>query len=119
MMMVVLACLGTVRPSRGADIAAGEAVFGHCKICHAVTAGTPSPVGPNLHGLFGRTAGTAPGFAYSPAMKNSGIVWDDDTLAKYLRDPRAFVPGNRMAFPGVTDPQQLADLLAYLHQATR
>ena len=52
-------------------------------------------------------------------MKKSGIVWDDDTLTKYLRDPKNLVPGGKMAFPGLKDDKQLADLLAYLHQAAQ
>lgn len=115
--MLLSLCLAPLADA--ADIAAGEAVFNRCKICHAVAAGKPSPVGPNLHGVFGRKAGTGPDFAYSAAMKNSGIVWNDDTLTKYLHDPRQFLPGNRMAFPGIADEKQIADLLAYLHQATR
>ena len=76
-------------------------------------------VGPNLHGVFGRKAGSLDGYAYSAAMKNSGIVWDDETLAKYLRDPRGSMPGNKMAFPGIKNDEELANLLAYLHQATQ
>lgn len=102
-----------------ADVDAGKAVFKRCGLCHAVEAGKPSPVGPNLHGLFGRNAGAADNFAYSEAMKKSGVVWSDDTLGKYLRDPRAFIPGNRMAFPGIKNDQEIADLLAYLHQAAQ
>jgi cytochrome c len=106
------------RPGEAADPAAGQAIFNRCKICHAVEAGK-NMVGPSLHGLFGRKAGTIDNFTYSEAMKNSGIVWDDDTLTKYLHDPKAFVPGDKMAFPGIKDDAQLADLLAYLHQATQ
>jgi len=106
------------RPGAAADAAAGQAIFNRCKICHSVDAGK-NMVGPSLHGLFGRKAGTADNFAYSEAMKNSGIVWDDDTLTKYLHDPKAFVPGDKMAFPGIKDDSQLGDLLAYLHQATQ
>jgi len=102
-----------------ADIAAGQAEFNKCKICHTVEAGGRNVVGPNLHGIFGRKAGTADKFAYSEAMKNSGIVWDDQTLAKYLRNPREFVPGGKMAFPGIKDDEQIANLLAYLHQAAQ
>jgi cytochrome c len=102
-----------------ADAAAGEKVFARCKICHSVQAGAPSPVGPNLHGVFGRKAGSVEGFNYSEAMKNSGIVWDDETLTKYLRDPRGSLPGNKMAFPGLKNDDEMANLLAYLHQATQ
>ncbi len=98
---------------------AGAMVFNRCKTCHSLAAGGHSPVGPNLHGLFGRTAGTASGFSFSPAMQKSGVVWNDDTLAKFLRDPQGLIPGNRMGFPGIKDDKELADLLAYLKQATQ
>jgi cytochrome c2 len=99
--------------------ASSAAVFSRCKVCHSLAAGAHSPVGPNLHGLFGRTAGTDPGFSFSPAMKKSGVVWNDDTLSKFLRDPQGFIPGNRMGFPGIKDEKELAALLAYLKQATQ
>ena len=118
-MILMLVVLLLPRAGIAADINAGQAVFKRCRLCHAVEAGKPSPVGPNLHGLFGRAAGTADNFAYSEAMKASGVVWSDDTLAKYLRDPRAFIPGNRMAFPGIKDDREITDLLAYLHQAAQ
>jgi cytochrome c2 len=93
-------------------------VFNRCKICHSLDAGK-NMVGPSLHGLFGRKAGTADNFTYSAAMTDSGIVWNDDTLTKYLRDPKQVVPGGKMAFPGIKDDQQITDLLAYLRQATQ
>jgi cytochrome c len=102
-------------PGRAAESAAGQALFARCKICHTIEAGGRSLVGPNLHGMFGRKAGSLDGFNYSAAMKDSDIVWDDDTLAKYLRDPRGFMPGNKMAFPGIRDDTEIAGLLAYLH----
>jgi len=98
---------------------AGAVVFNRCKVCHSLEAGGHSPVGPNLHGLYGRTAGTVSGFTFSPAMKGSKIVWNDDTLGKFLRDPQGFIPGNRMGFPGIKDDKHLSDLLAYLKEATR
>jgi cytochrome c len=90
-----------------------------CKICHSLDKGGPNRVGPNLFGVFGRKAGTFVGFAYSDAMKNSGIVWDDDTLDKFLRDPKESLPGNRMSFPGVKDDASLHALLQSLKQATQ
>jgi len=102
-----------------ADEKAGEAVFARCKICHTLPAGGPNTVGPNLHGVLGRKAGSVEGFGYSAAMKNSGITWDDETLTKYLRDPRGAIPGNKMAFPGLKNDEEMTNLLAYLHQATQ
>lgn len=90
-----------------------------CKICHSLDKGGPNRVGPNLHGMFGRKAGTVAGFAYSDVMKNSGIVWGDDTLAKFLHDPQESLPGNRMSFPGVKDDATLHALLQSLKQATQ
>jgi cytochrome c len=106
-------------PAVAADVASGQAQFNKCKICHTVEAGGRNTVGPNLHGVFGRKAGNLDNFAYSEAMKTSGITWDDDALTKYLRNPREMVPGGKMAFPGIKDDKEIADLLAYLHQATQ
>ena len=105
-------------PGEAADTAAGQTQFNKCKICHSLEAGK-NTVGPSLHGVFGRKAGTSDGFAYSEAMKNLGIAWDDGAMTKYLRDPKELVPGGKMAFPGIKDDKQIADLLAYLHQATQ
>ncbi|HZK88748.1 MAG TPA: c-type cytochrome [Stellaceae bacterium] len=97
----------------------GTAELQKCKICHALDAAGGNRVGPDLHGVFGRKAGTAAGFAFSDAMKDSGIIWDDETLAKFLRDPKGSLPGNRMSFPGIQNEATLRDLLQQLKQATQ
>jgi len=120
-MAVILraAILSAPGAALAADVAAGQAVFNRCKICHTIEAGGRTIVGPNLHGIFGRKAGTLDNFSYSEAMKNSDITWDDETLQKYLKSPRESVPGGKMAFPGIKDDTELANLLAYLHEATK
>src|SRR5271165_1788571 len=116
---VVLLLLALAAQAQGVgDAQRGAQVFVQCKICHSLEAGK-NMVGPSLHGLFGRKSGSVPGFAYSPAMKNVNVTWNDDTLSKYLADPKAFVPGDKMVFLGIKDPSKLGDLLAYLNQATR
>ena len=101
-----------------ADVAAGQREANKCKACHVLDE-DKNRVGPYLHGVFGRPAGTAEGFTYSPAMKDSGIVWDEETIAEYVADPKAFVPGNRMAFPGLKKEEDITNLLAYLKEATQ
>ena len=116
---VVLVPLALVAQAQGVgDAQRGAQVFAQCKICHSLEAGK-NILGPSLHGLIGRKAGSVPGYAYSPAMKNANVTWNDNTLSQYLSNPKAFIPGDKMAFPGVTDPSKLGDLLAYLNQATR
>ena len=100
------------------DAAAGEKVFKKCKTCHTLEAGK-NRVGPTLAGVFGRTAGTLEGFKFSKAMTESGVVWDETTIAEYVADPKGFMPGNKMTFPGVKDEADRANLIAYLKEAAK
>jgi cytochrome c len=90
------------------------ASFAMCAVCHKAVAGEKSMLGPNLFGVGGRQAGTLPGFTYSPAMKNSKIVWKRDVLVKFITDPRKSVPGTRMAFAGIKDPKKAGEVADYL-----
>ncbi len=113
-----LGLLVTIVPAAtAADAEAGKKVFRKCKACHVVDA-AKNKVGPNLVGIFGRTAGAVEGFKYSDAMKSSGIVWDDETIAAYMKDPKGYIPKNRMAFAGLKKEADIANLLAYLKEAT-
>lgn len=103
------------------DPVLGAKVFKKCAACHTVEAGKKSPTGPSLHGLFGRTAGTLEGFAFSDAMKEAGAagrVWDEASLTEYLRDPKKSVPKTKMAFVGLKKDADLANVIAYLKQAS-
>lgn len=95
------------------DAAAGETVFAQCRTCHLVEEGK-NGVGPSLYGIVGREAGSIEGFNYSDANANSGVTWTPEVLFEYLEAPREFMPGTRMAFPGLSDPQDRADVIAYL-----
>lgn len=88
--------------------------FAMCGVCHKVDEGAPHGVGPNLWGIGGRKAGTAPGYTYSPAMQKSGITWTRDKLIAYISDPRGVVPGTKMAYAGQKDPKQAAAIADYL-----
>jgi cytochrome c len=98
------------------DAAAGEKAFVICRACHEIGPNAKVLVGPPLNGVVGRKAGTYPGFEYSDANKNSGITWTPEELTKYLANPQAVVPGTKMIFPGLHDPKQVQDVIAYLSQ---
>jgi len=102
------------------DAANGEKVFRKCKACHAVEEGK-NKVGPSLHKIVGRTAGTVDGFKYSNAMQAygaAGNMWDEATLDAYLEAPKKVVDGTKMAFAGLKKPEERADVIAYLKQQT-
>jgi cytochrome c len=100
------------------DAVRGEARFQDCAACHQLEDGA-NKVGPSLHGVFARKAGEIADFRYSPAMKRSGIVWTAETLDKYIADPQALVPNNRMPYAGMASASDRADLIAYLQSATK
>ena len=108
----------SVGASAAGDAAAGEKVFNKCKACHSLKAGE-NKVGPSLAGVFGRQAGTADGFKFSDAMKASGLVWDDANIAAYLEKPKDYVPGNKMAFPGLKKADDRANLIEFLKSAAQ
>ena len=101
-----------------ATAAAGEKVFASCRTCHVFDEGV-NRVGPSLHKIVGRTAGQSPGYKYSEANKNSGIVWSPQILFEYLKAPQAYMPGTKMSYPGVKDDQKRADLVAYLEAQSK
>lgn len=102
-------------PAPTTQIAAAKppAAFGICKSCHSVEPGV-TVFGPSLHGVYGTRAGTAPGYAFSDALKSSGLVLDDATLDKWLANPIALVPGTRMGYAGQPDPARRKAIIAYL-----
>ena len=106
----------TAVAARAQDAENGADVFKKCRACHQLGENAKNAVGPVLNGLFGRKAGTIEGFNYSDANKGSGVTWDEATFAKYIADPRAFMPGNRMAFAGLKDELDIKDLIAFLKQ---
>jgi len=115
---VLLAAMLLVGPSARAadgDPAQGEAIYQRCLACHSLE---HNRTGPRHCGLFGRRAGSLPGYAYSMAMKKYGVTWNDETLERFLQNPMQAVPGTKMGYAGVKDPQERADLIAYLKQAT-
>ena len=99
-----------------ADPNAGASVFKKCLPCHAIGPGAANRVGPELNGLFGRAAGSAPGYNYSQANKSSGIMWSEEIFSRYIRDPRGVVPGTKMTFPGLKSDDDISNLIAYLKQ---
>ncbi len=114
--VVTAVVLSLPAATRAQDAAAGQKVLNQCRSCHLVGPTAKSGVGRELNGLFGRTSGTVAGFNYSDANKNSGITWGEAVFAEYIRNPKAKIPATKMAFAGLKDDKQIADLTASLKQ---
>ena len=99
----------------GADPGKGEAVFKKCAACHTATAGGPNGLGPNLFGTMGKPVAHVPGFAYSDALKSHGGTWDWETMSQWLKSPKAFAPGTKMTFAGLSKPEDRANLMVWLN----
>ena len=117
--MVLVMALPTIGAARAdGDPVRGETRFQECAACHKLAADA-NEIGPSLHGVFTRKAGELADFRFSPAMKRSGIVWTPETLEKYIADPQAMVPANRMPYAGMASASDRADLIAYLSKASQ
>lgn len=101
-------------PYNTADLANGESKFALCSTCHSLPQGAPNMTGPNLHGVFGRKAGTMAGFNYSDVLKSTGWTWDAAHIDTWITDPKVALPGTKMTFAGLKDPKDRTDVIAYL-----
>jgi cytochrome c len=103
---------------QGADLSNGESQFAVCRACHTLNQGGQDMTGPNLWGIFGRKAGSEPGFSYSDDLKNAGWTWDADHLDKWITNPRGVLPGTKMTFVGMPDATNRRDVIAFLKVQT-
>jgi cytochrome c len=113
--LVIIASSAAV-PALAQDAAAGKTSFNKCLACHAIGEGAKNKVGPELNGLDGRKSGTAADYNYSDANKNSGITWNEAQFKEYIKDPKAKVPGTKMAFAGIKNEKEINDLWAFVSQ---
>jgi len=112
----LLAASALVATAQAQDAQKGAIVFHKCMPCHRIGPGAKNLVGPELNGLDGRHSGSVPGYDYSDANKKSGIVWNEANFKKYIKNPRAMIPGTKMIFPGIDNEHQIDDLWAYVSQ---
>ena len=115
MLFAVAAATGT-SGALAQDADAGKTSFNKCLACHAIGAGAKNKIGPELNGLDGRKSGTAEGYSYSDANKNSGITWSKEVFLEYIKDPKGKIPGTKMAFAGIKNEKEANDLWAYIAQ---
>jgi cytochrome c len=113
LLVVLLASASAVAAEGNAE--RGEEIYTRCLACHTLA---HNRVGPRHCGLFGRKAGSVPNYAYSAAMKKYGVIWNEGTLDRFIENPLKTVPGTKMGYAGVKDPQERADLIAYLKKVT-
>jgi cytochrome c len=114
--LIVLVSSVAASAALAQDVAAGKSSFNKCLACHAIGEGAKNKVGPELNGLDGRKSGTAPDYSYSDANKNSGITWNEAEFKDYIKDPKAKIPGTKMAFVGIKNEKEINDLWAYVSQ---
>lgn len=113
--LVAIASAATLSSALAADdIAAGKTVFNQCLPCHSIGPGAKDKFGPELNGLDGRKTGSAPGYTYSSANKNSGITWNKQQFIEYIKDPQKAIPGTKMPFAGIKDPTEAENLWTYI-----
>lgn len=112
-MVLVLSLILGAMPAMASDAASGEKVFKRCKACHYADK-EKNKTGPHLVNVIGRDAGSIEGYKYSKAMATSGLVWDEATLAAYLKAPKKFLKGTKMAFAGLKKDADIKNLIAYL-----
>jgi cytochrome c len=111
--LVILTSLAAASGALAQDAAAGKTSFNKCLACHAIGEGAKNKVGPVLNGLDGRHSGSAEGYNYSDANKNSGITWGKEVFLEYIKDPKAKIPGTKMVFAGIKNEKEANDLWAY------
>jgi cytochrome c len=115
--LIAALLIGAALPAAAQDAEAGQRVFNQCRACHSINEGGRNGVGPNLHGIVGRKAGSSEGFRYSASLREKaegGLAWNEETLRAYIANPKAVIPAGSMSYPGLRNEQQLNDLLAYL-----
>lgn len=116
LVITLLTAAGVAQAAHAQDVAAGEQVFKKCLPCHSIGPSAKNKVGPELNGIDGRHSGSVAGYNYSSANKKSGIVWNEKTFEKYIKNPRAMVPGTKMFFAGITKEKDVDNLWAYVKQ---